>query len=189
MAKREHFRNLMPEKEPSEIDWARLAAFIDGEGCIRITERKNPKWKRAYLSTQIVVANTDPKLPVWLKATLGGAVYERKHNQSHPRAKYWANCLSWVISAAMAKHVLECCMPYFIIKRDQAETALAFQATLGHLKGNKKTPPEVIERQYQFKQELSELKGRASRPAGFRERNKTMEQIVPPDGLVTHRIN
>src|SRR5215831_11831464 len=53
-----------------DVDWARLAAFIDGEGCIYIvsfSEKGKHKSKRHQIS--ISITNTDGVLPLWLKNT------------------------------------------------------------------------------------------------------------------------
>lgn len=177
-----------PPVEPTVIDWARLAAFIDGEGCIRITEKKEKHYPRAYLYLQINISNTDPRLPAWLKKTFGGGVYHsRRASKLNVR---WSDCFMWMVSGGRVAELLQGCMPYFIIKREQAETALAFQETIGRKGGpGYSTPPEIVESQYKFKDALSSLKGRSSRRPGFQKRNETLEQKEVPEGLVDGLIH
>lgn len=152
----------------SQVDWARLAAYIDGEGCIRIaaTNRKQSP-RREILYLEVTITNTDLRLTAWLKATFGGSVYLSKPN--YGKAK-WAPAAAWVVSTRHAAALLEYCLAYFIIKRDQAEVALAFQSTIlpDRRYGMKGRPQSIIDRQQQFREQLQTLKGtssRAKRPA------------------------
>lgn len=106
----------------SEMDWARLAAFLDGEGCITIGKTKNSRAQ--YM--KVFIANTDPRLMEWLRDTFGGTVNGKKREN---REKH-KPCYVWTVCSQMAWIVLLCVMPYLIIKREQAEVALAFQRTM-----------------------------------------------------------
>jgi hypothetical protein len=90
-----------------DVDWARLAAYIDGEG--------------------------------------------KKHRQVH----------IWQVEARLASQILEGCLPFFIIKREQAEVCIAFQKTkVLHNCGRRgdRTPPNVIQMREQMAHEVRELK-------------------------------
>lgn len=111
----------------SLIDWARLAAYIDGEGHIAINQEQ-----RGYQYIRIVVTNTDPRLIAWLLTTFGGGVMKGKPQSERHRKVY-----KWSASCRHAEALLRAAQPFFITKRDQAEIALAFQDTLaGYRKGN-----------------------------------------------------
>ena len=117
--------------EPNEIDWARLAAFIDGEGSILITERhyKTSPYPGMYI--RVILANTDPRLLLWAKDRFGGVfVIAQRDKPAHHKTPY-----KWHVSCNQAASVLEKCLPYFILKREQAEVALAFQRTVKHGRG------------------------------------------------------
>lgn len=106
---------------PSEMDWARLAAYIDGEGHVGINQQrfKNPKRsRRHYLA--VVVTNTDPRLMLWLKRTFGGSIYEVS-------VKSRRRVFRWQLNARKGVEVLKGCLPYFIIKKELAELGIAFQ--------------------------------------------------------------
>jgi len=107
---------------PTEIDWARLAAFIDGEGCISIYATSQPGMKNKAYSTQVGVTNTDPRILFWIRATFGGHVYPRElPKKSQHRQSY-----QWVAqSRKLSAWVLEGCYPYFLSKKEQADIALA----------------------------------------------------------------
>lgn len=113
-------------RNPSTTDWARLAAFIDGEGCVSIqtsaTTIKGKKYRTHVL--RISVYNCNPKLAVWCRATFGSRIHPRKARKSN-----WKPGFEWVAQSDIAAWVLHGCLPYFLLKREQAEVALAFQET------------------------------------------------------------
>ena len=111
----------------SAIDFARLAAFIDGEGTIYINmpyknygRAKGPQHRLCVL-----VSNTDPRLMEWLKSTFDGCVYiVRNTKSSNPLGK--KRVMHWQVNERMAMHLLEHILPFMLLKRQQAEIGLAF---------------------------------------------------------------
>lgn len=145
----------------SEVDWARLAAYIDGEGCISIKGVKGAQdWSRRVLYVDLTISNTDVRLVEWL-LKFGGSVHMGK--QRNPEK--WAVPYSWNAASRHAALLLTQCLPYFIIKRDQAEIALAFQRTIltDRRYGRAGRPPELLVAQHQLREQLATLKGTSSR--------------------------
>ncbi len=58
--------------EPSEIDWAYAAGFVDGEGCIAVVRSFTPARGRYVYSIQVVVANCDRRVLDWMHSLWGG---------------------------------------------------------------------------------------------------------------------
>lgn len=143
----------------SQIDWARLAAYIDGEGCISIKAVKgyNAAARRVFY-IDVTVANTDFRLTAWLQRTFGGSSRASKPGS---RPKGHAPVAQWNVASRHAANLIQYCLPYFIIKREQADVALAFQETIlpGKPYGCKGRPQELIDRQDAFKRQLIALKG------------------------------
>src|ERR1700719_3338932 len=113
-------------RQPTPIDWARLAAFLDGEGSIRVAiQKRSVRWKPTRklpsMTLSISVYNTDPRLMVWLSKTFGGRPVENTHSTSRKRPVY-----KWHAFAKEREWILTECLPFFIIKRQQAELGLAF---------------------------------------------------------------
>ncbi len=105
----------------NKIDWARLAAFIDGEGTIHIASNGQvPK----HLGLKVAISNTDPRLLAWLKERFGGSVSFLKS-----RSDKWKDAYVWTASSAHAEEILKKCKKYLIIKGEQANLALAFRKT------------------------------------------------------------
>jgi len=95
-----------------------LAAYIDGEGYIHITP---PRRKHAGC-LEVDIGNTDYRLLVWLKETFGGGI-SNVTVHSFRKKKMWR----WEVSRHRAEEVLVGCLPFFIIKKEQAEIGIAFQ--------------------------------------------------------------
>lgn len=147
----------------SQVDWARLAAYIDGEGCIRIAGVKGATpYSRRVLYIEVTVTNTDLRLTAWLKATFGGSVYISKQHKNNPK---YSPAAAWVTGSRHAALLLEYCLPYFIIKREQADVALAFQRTIitDRRYGRTGRPIELIDAQHRLREQLQTLKGTSSR--------------------------
>ena len=131
----------------SPVDWARLAAYIDGEGHIALNENTMTGGKK-YAYLRVIVTNTDPRLIVWLQRTFGGGVLRNARVQDG-----WRNCFKWTATCRHAEGILRGCLPYFILKRDQAEIGLAFQETMKYHRWNK-LPVEVSQLRAQFRAQL-----------------------------------
>lgn len=106
-----------------EINLAKLAAYIDGEGCIDIRKSapKRPGWAPGY-SISVQVFNTDPRLASWLKSNFGGGIWA---DEKGSRRKHV--CFRWYINGRAASGLLRECLPYFTIKSGQAKCAILME--------------------------------------------------------------
>lgn len=114
--------------KPTKLDWARLAAYIDGEGAILINRSfwANKGWQKIWL--RLNVTNTDPRLPQWCKKTFGVGNVNLSDRRRKPQHR---QSFRWDVSSRQAETILRGCLPWFLIKKEEAEIALAFQETLG----------------------------------------------------------
>lgn len=144
-------------RTPTQLEWARLAAFIDGEGTIAI---KNLRTKTGRYSQLIVaIANTDPRLPMWCKENFGGLLYASDCNPR--KSEKWRRSYRWISHSAHAEMIVRSCLPYFLLKQEQAEVALAYRKTF-RCKGGRGstriiTDAELALRQ-SYREELHRLK-------------------------------
>ncbi len=136
--------------EPTEQERIRLATFIDGEGCIRICKRPKGRRKNTPFVVQVEVTNTDPRLALWCSTTFGGRFY-KKTTQKHNRLQF-----CWCVSAMAAEKILLLCLPYFLLKREQAEVALACRRTVKNT--GRELSPSVIAFRLECRDKLSALK-------------------------------
>jgi hypothetical protein len=130
------------------IEFARLAAWIDGEGCLQIlktgADRRNP-----YFQVRLVIGQADEGVMEWLKGTFGGN-YSKGSGSTNAQMYYWR------LNAADLDEVLRRCMPYFILKGAQAEVVLAYRQTL--TKGREILQPEVVKLRDDLRAQLKALK-------------------------------
>ena len=79
------------------------------------------------LSLNLVITNTHIGFINWLKQTFDGSVYFVKYEKcKHLGTK---QVMRWQVNERMAAIILERCLPYMLIKREQAELALSFMKT------------------------------------------------------------
>ena len=155
---------------PSPIDWAMMAAYLDGEGSILI----NPRRSRvkagpqpyaslpATLYLKITVANCDVRLMVWLKQKFGGC-YRDANTEKYYEGKNWKRSWHWSASANCAAWVLYNCLQHFVLKREQAEIGIALQESMGKFvrgTGNGCLPLELVEERRELKCRLLVLKAK-----------------------------
>lgn len=119
-------------------DWARLAAFIDGEGCISIVRNSGVRRKNGHqLVLALHVGGTDPRLATWIYETFGvGTLYARDTAQrANPK---WRMFFGWKVTGANAEALLGGCYLYLLLKKEQADVAFAFRK-LTRVKGCART--------------------------------------------------
>jgi hypothetical protein len=139
----------------SDMNWARLAMAVDCEGTIMIakshvkTGRKTPQ----YVLT-LVVANTDPRLICWLNDNFGGHSYVRQFATAGSVLSRQCgvinrkDVMSWRQFEERAAEIIRHIMPYMIIKREQAEIALAYrEIRKSGSKGRKVTADDLTVRE------------------------------------------
>ena len=102
----------------SKIDLAYTAGIIDGEGCIRIGQRR---LHSNYIG--VGVGSTSEWLINWLQFKYGGSVYSKKPWLANQKPQW-----GWDLRTRQAGDFLRMILPYLKLKRPQAELALAFQS-------------------------------------------------------------
>lgn len=107
----------------NENDAAYLAGIIDGEGHISIRAMKLGRNRGHYFAVLVVVTNTDPRLLAWLKERFGGTIYRHAEARALRRPSW-----RWRVTRQRAEEVIRLAYPFFVVKREQADLALAFRA-------------------------------------------------------------
>ena len=151
------------------MDWARLTAFIDGEGSIMLSPRHTPKMKSITFCGNVLVTNTDFRLAQWCIDKFGMVVSVQGRGSQKEKAitRNWKMCYRAQASGYRAAWVLRNCLPWFIMKREQAELVIAHQKTTsvdywkrGGSTPGVTTPVEVLKFRFELKQKLTELNRR-----------------------------
>jgi len=131
-----------------EVDYARLAAYIDGEGCIRFQPSGRVRRNRFY-TVCVIVGQAEKPLIDWLLDKFGGS-YALGVNKGYRRMHYWK------LGSQALDYVLVRCMPYFIVKGEQAKIALEYRATVTDRTIT--LPQELIDRREELRARLHQLK-------------------------------
>lgn len=153
---------------PTDIQWAQMAAFIDGEGSILINPRRSRVgvgWgKNATLAStfylRLTVANTDVRLPVWCKRIFGGSYKEATNTEKWYKDTNRKTPYHWNCTSNRAAWILHNCMPYFVMKMEQAEIGMALQESMSLLNRGNRLSDEVVEHRRNLKKRLLVLKAR-----------------------------
>lgn len=106
-----------------DLKYAFLAGLLEGDGCIQLSSRKNPRMAFGVEVWMVIeVTNTKKELLDFLKDNFGGNIYSRK------RRKNWSSSHCWRLCREKAKVLLLHMYPYLITKKEQAKLAVKFQA-------------------------------------------------------------
>jgi hypothetical protein len=144
------------QSEPTQIDWARLAAYIDGEGTVYINREKPRKadWSPRHFLC-VMVTNTDSRLINWLVERFGGTVYSVPCNLGKKPI------YRWQLNERLAAHVLRNCLSFMIMKREQAEVGVAFSDLKKRTSFRRiKVPESVIVARDAAAQRIKDLNGK-----------------------------
>lgn len=148
--------------KPHVLDWARLAAYIDGEGSINLTPRRTDTGGTLTLCGKVVVTNTDPRLAKWCLETFGMKFYSHSNNKL--RNPNWRGCYFAQACGYKAAWILRNCLPHFILKAARAEIVLEHQESTkaGTFQRGSgiRTPQNILDYRLNLKQRLSELNRR-----------------------------
>ncbi len=171
------------EYEPSQIDWARMAAFIDGEGCIVMPPRTyhGKTGITKTISLMIHVANTDIRLVQWIKSVFGGSFVIANKGEVY-KGRNVKDCWHWSTVANRAAWILHNCLPFFIIKREQAELGLALQESIKkwrwERRGSELMDESVRQERFAIKEKLSVMKKRGRIDWVAREKESAVSEAI-----------
>lgn len=148
-------------KPLTEGQKAYIAGILDGEGCIHISRKTDKTMRYGYCyRLSVSVTNTSLELLEWLRVTTDlGSVTDVKH--PNPRAKPYAIWSTWSLQS---RQLLEACLPYMIVKKDQATLAIEFSSGQRHNEvGRMGLSTEEWERQAQTHEKMKVLNQRGKK--------------------------
>jgi hypothetical protein len=122
-----------------------LAGIIDGEGsiCVDLQRANGKQRKHDYYCLRLSIVNTNKELMEWLVNTFEGNFYAQTKYEGKKQ------CYTYRLFGDKLLNVVISCLPYFIIKKPQAELVQEFRKTvLG--KTNWNIPKEVLDLRYQM---------------------------------------
>jgi hypothetical protein len=143
--------------EPSDVDWAYAAGFVDGEGCIAISRAWVQRRNLFSYSVQVVVTNRERSVLDWMRNLWGGWVVPASTREGLARpAWHWR-----APTGTSAEPFLRGLRPWLRLKGTQCDNALAMIELLrpGRRLGKGRRLPEAIrieqERHYWMQRELN----------------------------------
>lgn len=119
MDQRPRMSTIQSSAPPTQTDLAWAAGFFDGEGWVMVTRKRSGDRMRFGLQVAVGQTSLEPleKFQVWF----GGRIHRLVDRpRSHP---VW----QWRVGSWMARAVLQQLLPFLVVKRAEAETAIRFQ--------------------------------------------------------------
>lgn len=154
---------------PLPTDWARLAAYIDGEGSILINPRARNQRRdddpvgASTFYLKVTVANTDVRLLIWIKERFGGS-WKDANTAKYYEGKNVKTAYHWTASSGRAAWILHNCLPWFVIKAEQAQIGIALQESMNKfVRGSgatKRLPDHLVAERRELKRRLLIMKAR-----------------------------
>lgn len=115
--------------QPSEIEKAWFAGFLDGEGYIGIVlqspHKNRPRESPIY---RLFVEIDSTYLPALERVRAIWGVGNIKPYYRRNQNPKWNPAWRWQVGANLASSILDSVLPYLCVKRRQAEVAIAFQS-------------------------------------------------------------
>lgn len=133
-----------------ETTKAYMAGIFDGEGTVFIRTRSKDGIPDSIVMT---VTNSDPRIMKWIKINFGGLVNRSIHNK---RLGTRLPCWVWTCNSRLAVSILKEIFPFLIVKKDQAEVAIAYWSDRKTF--NKGLPDWEIEKRKKYRDKIKELK-------------------------------
>lgn len=140
-----------------------VAGFIDGEGTISIhkmIESKSLMGARHRASVE--ATNTNLTSLQKLVSLFGGSIWQKRQQGENN-----LDCYRWRVEGQTARKVILFALPYFIVKKKQAEITLKFCKTLRVIGSDTRTPIStcIFALREKLYQEIQKINN--SRPRGF----------------------
>jgi len=159
------------------VDRAYLAGFIDGEGIMGIYSTNHPKqkkmgWSPSFFS-RIMVGNTDPEIPKFLKEYYGGwlGIETKRFRNGLPCYRYYA-------SGKVCDRILRDIVPYLKQKKERALMLIHYYQNRKKLSWNEK---EAIRMKFVA---LNGNSGKAHHPQRLNEKIPYSRNKFENNGLI-----
>lgn len=126
------------------INWARIAALLDGEGQIGLQQLPSKLYKTVTYNCNISISNTNKDILDWIENTIKlGKVKDRVQQKEN-----WKTCHRWRLEINEMEYFLNQIIQYLIIKQKQAKWMLIWLKEFKDY--SPKTPPLEVQQRRQF---------------------------------------
>lgn len=152
---RKQYKN--PQRIPNDVaQLAYIAGILDGEGSIIISSARSKKSVNLSHSLNLVFANSDDELMLWLQHRCGGTMYMR------PATAKWKSMYRLEVYGRQAEQLIYAICPFLIVKRARAAIAIAFFNLRDGHRGRHRLDPETVAQRESLKQRLHVLNRRGA---------------------------
>jgi hypothetical protein len=160
--------------ESKMLDDRYSAGLFDADGCVRIARWQKPNSTHVRYQVIATVSNCHSGVIEALMATYGGSIHTELRSLRNPNHRNWH---AWHAGSKVASAFLRRVLPHLIVKKEEAELALALQEHINQTaymapgrpaKGGRAKFREDREEIHAFREDLyrriSELKKRSYPP-------------------------
>lgn len=135
--------------------WVWLAGFIDGDGCVYISKKRNKNRIGFQLTLRVEIAQSNKKVLEAIKSDIGfGSNIWNKQ-----RSNKWKDAYALKFSSNQALEILEKIYPYLRVKKEQVKYAIKFQRLVKNNMGNgNRLLKSYWEKQLFYRDKIKELK-------------------------------
>ena len=122
-----------PIVEPSELDKAYAAAYIDGEGCITLAYSRSRAKSRAAYVPMILVSSVGLAPLEFLRDRWGGSIRlnHRRERRRRDRVVNERPVYTWGLASRMVESMLHDIRPYLLLKGSQADLIFDYYRFVG----------------------------------------------------------
>ncbi len=129
----------------SEMFKAWVAAWLDGEGCIKIPRVWDAKKKKQYHKVQVAFYQLDARPLLEIQKQYGGVLTPTKDTGVY----------QLTISTRMALRLIRDVLPYLIVKKDRADLVVEFYKTIDNkAKIYGRTPRDIETKREEIRQKI-----------------------------------
>lgn len=104
---------------PTRTEWAYLAGYVDGDGCIGYGRAFNTSMQHYVYLPKITVKSVCPDAPRWMQSEFGGYLYCRSSRQVNTRPAY-----EWIVQSTAMRPLIEELEPYLLLKGPEVTAVL-----------------------------------------------------------------
>jgi hypothetical protein len=139
------------------------AGMFDADGSVTITKRIEQRVESEYrrYQTRCSIMSISPYVPQRFANTFGGKVYYSSRQHINPN---WRPAHTWIVVSRDASSFLHSVRDFLINKQEEADCALALEASIQAHKYNLRRHPErqtVLDYRESLRQKITDLKKRS----------------------------
>lgn len=143
------------------MDIRYAAGLFDGEGMVRIGRWAKPDSTHVRYQIRVTIGMSHRPVIESLHKQFGGSLHNNRHDLRNPKNRIQFN---WIASSQAAVKFLRKVLPHLVVKREEAEIAIALQEHIDANRPTLKTREALFAYRENLYQRITALKKRAYPP-------------------------